>query len=85
MAKRPAAGGLMKRKPDELETRVANRKLQLITEIIEHKKNSSRYGAAEAIDKIKQHLLELSQILKAYEGPLLRAEARLRLVDWVAR
>ena len=75
----------MKRKPDDLETRVANRKLQLITEIIEHKKNSSRYGAAEAIDKIKHHLSELSEILKAHEWPQLSADARLRLVDWVAR
>ena len=75
----------MMRKPDDLEMRVANRKLELITEIIEHKKNSSRYGAAEAIDKIKHHLSELSQILKAHEWPKLSAEARLRLVDWVAR
>ena len=75
----------MKRKPDDLETRVANRKLQLITEIIEHKKNSSRYGAAEAIEKIKHHLSELSHILKAQEWRQLSEEARLRLVDWVAR
>jgi prephenate dehydrogenase len=75
----------MKGKTDELETRVANRKLQLITEIIEHKKNSSRYGAAEAIDKIKHHLSELAEIVKAHEWPQLSAAARLRLVDWVAR
>ena len=75
----------MSRKPDDLETRVANRKLELITEIIEHKKNSSRYGAADAIEKIKHHLSELTQILKAHEWPQLSAEARLRLVDWVAR
>lgn len=75
----------MKRKPDDLQMRVANRKLELITEIVEHKKNSSRYGAAEAIDKIKRHLSELSQILKAHEWPQLSPEARLRLVDWVAR
>jgi prephenate dehydrogenase len=75
----------MKRQPDNLETRVANRKLQLITEIIEHKKNSSRFGAAEAIDKIKHHLSELSQILKADEWTNLSAGARLRLAQWVAR
>ena len=75
----------MKRKPDDLEARVANRKLQLITEIIEHKTNSSRYGAAEAIDRIKHHLSELTEILKAHEWPQLSAEARLRLADWVAR
>jgi len=75
----------MKRQPDNLETRVANRKHQLITEIIEHKKNSSRFGAAEEIDKIKHHLSELSQILKADEWTDLSAGARLRLAEWVAR
>ena len=75
----------MKRKSDDLETRVASRKLQLVTEIIEHKKNSSRSGAAEAIDKIKHHLSELSQILKADEWTNLSADARLRLTEWIAR
>lgn len=75
----------MKRQREDLETRVENRKRQLITEIIEHKKNSSRYGAAEAIDKIKHHLSELSQILKADEWTDLSAGARLRLAAWVAR
>jgi malate/lactate dehydrogenase len=75
----------MKRRPDDLETRVTNRKRQLITEIIEHKKNSSRYGAAEAIDKINHHLSELSQILKAAAWTDLSAGARLRLAEWVAR
>ena len=75
----------MKRQSDDLETRVANRKLQLITEIIEHKKNSSRYGAIEAIDKIKHHLTELTEILKAHKWTQLSAEGRLRLVEWVAR
>jgi hypothetical protein len=74
----------MKRQPD-LETRVADRKRQLITEIIEHKKNSSRPGAAAAIDKIKYHLSELTQILKAEKWTHLSAGARLRLVEWVAR
>ena len=75
----------MKRKSDDLETRVASRKLQLVTEIIEHKKNSSRYGAAEAIGKIKYHLSELTEILDGREWPQLSAGARRRLVDWVAR
>jgi len=75
----------MKRQPDNLESRVANRKLQLITEIIEHKKNSSRSGAAEAIDKLKHHLSELSQILKADEWTNLSAGTRLRLAEWIAR
>lgn len=75
----------MKRHADDLEARVANRKHQLITEIIEHKKNSSRSGAAEAVDKLKHHLSELSQILKADEWTHLGADARLRLAEWVAR
>ena len=70
---------------DDLEMRVTNRKRQLITEIIEHKKNSSRFGAAEAIARINHHLVELSQILKADKWPQLTAGARLRLDEWVAR
>src|SRR4051812_37328213 len=50
--------------PPNLETRVAIRKQALIAELVEHKKNSSRAGAAEAVDKIKAHLLELAQIVK---------------------
>lgn len=75
----------MKRQQDDLALRVANRKRELIEEIIEHKKNSSRYGAAEAIDKIKAHLSELSQILNAGEWSSLREGTRLRLLDWMAR
>ena len=72
----------MKARPDDLETRVASRKRELITEIIEHKKNSSRYGAAEAIGKITDHLSELAQILK---GDAHSAGGRLRLAEWIAR
>ena len=75
----------MKREHDDLEARVANRKRELITEIIEHKKNSSRWGAAEAIDRIGQHLAELSTIVKTHEWTKLTPDARLRLADWVAR
>lgn len=75
----------MKRRPDDLESRVASRKRQLITELIEHKKNSSRLGAAEAIGKLTYHLSELSQILKVDEGTNLSAGARLRLAQWIAR
>ena len=75
----------MKRQHDTLETRVAERKRELITEIIEHKKNSSRYGAAEAIDKIKLHLSELPQILKTGEYSNLGEGTRLRLLEWIAR
>ena len=70
---------------DDLQTRVANRKLQLVMEIIEHKKNSCRSGAAEAIDKLTHHLSDLTEIMKSQKSPQLTAQARLRLVDWVAR
>ncbi len=75
----------MKPRPDDLETRVESRKRQLIMEIIEHKKNSSRSRAAEAIGKITHHLSELSEILNADERANLSAGARLRLAQWVAR
>lgn len=75
----------MKRRHDDLEARVANRKRQLITEIIEHKKNSLRFGAAEAIGQLTHHLSELSQILNGDECANLSAATRLRLAQWVAR
>jgi len=72
----------------DLEARVANRKRELISEMVEHKKNSSRAGAAEAIDAIKARLSELAHIEKegvvdgwANVGP----KARLRLDEWIAR
>ena len=74
-------------KPD-LETRVENRKRELISEIVEHKKNSSRPGATEQINRIKARLSELARIVKegvvdgwANVGPA----ARLRLDEWVAK
>jgi hypothetical protein len=75
----------MKRQPDDLEMRVANRKHQLITEILEHKKNSSRSGATAAIHRINHHLSELSDILKAHEWSKLTADTRSRLTEWIAR
>ena len=75
----------MRHQDDDLETRVETRKRQLITEIIEHKKNSSRYGAAEAIGRIKQHLSELTQILSADKASSLGEGTRLRLLEWIAR
>lgn len=75
----------MKPRTDDLEARVASRKRQLITEIIEHKKNSLRSGAGEAIDRLKDQLSELSQILNANAVTDLSAGARMRLAQWVAR
>ncbi len=72
------------RQSGDLDTLVANRKRELIAEIIEHKKNSSRSGAAGAIDKIKQQLLELSHILKT-DSTNRTAGRNLRLAEWVTR
>ncbi|MBA2540106.1 MAG: hypothetical protein H0V17_10765 [Deltaproteobacteria bacterium] len=74
--------------PSDLETRVANRKQELVSEILEHKKNSSRAGAADAVDKIKARLSELAHIVKegvvdgwANVGP----RARLKLDEWISK
>ena len=66
--------------PLDLETRVENRRRELISEIVEHKKNSSRAGAAEAIEQIKTRLAELAHIVKE-GGP----SVKLRLDEWMAK
>jgi hypothetical protein len=76
-----------KRQPD-LQTRVATRKQQLISEILEHKKDSLRVGAAAAIDRIKARLLELDHIVK--EGVVdgwanLGGRAKRKLEEWIAK
>ena len=74
-------------RPD-LETRVENRKRDLISEIVEHKKNSSRAVAAEAIDRAKARLSELAHIVKEGVGDgwaNVRPSAKLRLEEWIAR
>jgi hypothetical protein len=74
--------------PPDLETRVANRKRELIAELVEHKKNSSRAGAVAAVDKLKLRLTELAHIVKesvvdgwSNVGP----SATLRLDEWIAK
>ena len=62
----------------DLEIRVENRRRDLISEIVEHKKNSSRAGAAEAIERAKARLTELAHIVKA-------GSPKLRLDEWMAR
>ena len=74
-------------RPD-LETRVENRKRELISEIVEHKKNSSRAAAAEAIDRAKARLSDLAHIVK--EGVVdgwanVRPSAKVKLEEWMAR
>ncbi len=73
---------------EDLETQVASRKQVLLSEIKEHKMNSSRAGAGEAIEGIKTRLAELAYLVKevvsdgwANVGP----SATLRLEEWVAR
>jgi hypothetical protein len=71
-----------------LEARVTARKAELIAEIIEHKKNSCRVGAAEAIDNLKARLSELAHIVK--EGVVdgwtnVGPKARTRLDAWMAK
>lgn len=78
----------MTRESEDLEARVAARKAELIAEIIEYKKNSSRVDAAEAIDRIGRRLSELAHIVRegvidgwANVGP----KAKTRLHEWLAR
>jgi hypothetical protein len=74
--------------PLDLEARVEHRKRELISEIVEHKKNSSRAGAAAAIDRAKARLTELAHIVKegvvdgwANVGPA----AKLKLDEWMTK
>lgn len=72
----------------DLETRVENRKRDLISEIVEHKKNSSRAGAADAIERVKAHLTELAHIVKenVTDGwGKVSASAKVKLDEWMAR
>lgn len=72
----------------DLEKRVENRKRELISEILEHKKNSSRFGAADEVEKIKSRLAELTHILKdaLTDGwANLAPGAKTRLDAWIAR
>jgi hypothetical protein len=64
----------------DLEARVESRKRELISEIIEHKKNSSRAGSVPAIDRAKARLSDLAHIVKE-GGP----SAMNRLDAWIAQ
>jgi hypothetical protein len=77
-----------KARPLDLETRVASRKQELISEIVEHKMNSSRVGAAETVEKNKARLSELAHIVKedVVDGwANLSPSAKLKLDEWIAR
>nr|HEX4316044.1 hypothetical protein [Kofleriaceae bacterium] len=66
----------------DLETRVANRKRDMITEIVELKK-TSRLGAAETIDRLKAQLSELARIVA--DGAAAGAVDQRKLDDWMAK
>ncbi len=72
---------------EDLETRVANRKRELITEIIEFKK-SSRVDATESIERLKARLSDLAYLMK--EGVVdgwanVGERSRVKLDAWIAR
>lgn len=65
----------------DLTMRIASRKQELISELVEHKLNSCRFGSAEAIDKLKGRLSELAEIVKRGTGPSKTVE----LDAWIAK
>lgn len=68
----------------ELEIRIADRKRDMISEIIELK-TGSRIGAAETIDRLKARLSELGEIVKKGGGKEPDLRTRRRLDEWLAR
>lgn len=84
---RPASVSPSRSNDEDLETRVANRKRELITEIIEFKK-SSRVDAAESIDRLKARLSDLAYLMKesVVDGWTNVGErSRVKLEAWIAR
>ena len=73
-------------RPD-VEARVADRKHQLIVELIEHKK-SSRVGAPYAIGQLEARLSDLAHIVKhdVVDGwTHMSPGAKRRVEEWIAR
>lgn len=73
--------------PNDLESRVERRKREWISEIVEHKKNSSRASAGAEIDRARAKLLDLAYILKAgvtSGWANVSPSATLRLDEWIA-
>ena len=73
-------------RPTDLETRVANRKRELIFEIEEHRRNLSRPGAAVAVELIRARLSELARIVKesVVDGwANVSPSATLKLDKWI--
>ena len=71
----------------DLETRVANRKHELIAELVEHKK-SSRAGAPYAISQLTVRLTDLATLVKegvANGWANVDVRATVKLDAWIAR
>ena len=71
----------------DLESRIADRKRELIEELIEHKKRSG-LPAVEAVDAIKRRLTQLEHLVKqsVVDGWSNVSEAaRARLELWIDR
>lgn len=82
----PANPSRSKASPD-LATRVADRKRDMISEIVELKKGS-RLDAVETIDRLKARLSELAHIVKdgvVDDRAKIGDRTRRRLDDWIAR
>lgn len=67
----------------DLERRVKSRKHDLISEVIEHKKNSSRGLATLEIERITAHLTELAAMHVDWSN--VEPGTRVRLDAWLAR
>jgi hypothetical protein len=71
----------------DLATRVANRKQDLMSELVEHKKNSSRESATASISRIRDRLSELAHIVK--EGVIdwgsVGPNATRKLEYWITK
>ncbi|HEY0251379.1 MAG TPA: hypothetical protein VGC41_07610 [Kofleriaceae bacterium] len=65
----------------ELEHRVTARKRELISELVEHKKNSCRHGAGDAINALKNRLDELAILVK--DG--INDHTRNQLDAWIMK
>ncbi|HEY0251483.1 MAG TPA: hypothetical protein VGC41_08140 [Kofleriaceae bacterium] len=68
----------------DLESKVANRKHELIMQMVERKRHSARFGAGEDIVRIEGLLTELAQITPTnWED--VEHKAKLRLAEWIKR
>lgn len=77
-----------KRTGPDLEARITSRKREMILEIIEHKKNPSRFGASVAVDSLKARLTDLADIVRdgvTNGWASLAPHTQVQLDAWLAR